>query len=105
MSWHTLPRLVALIGPSRAKEMTLFGDAIGAETLLQWGAADRSVAPGQALAEAQKWAERIAALPPLATRMTNEAIDAVATAGHDSMTFADRDQFLLTLLSGGIQPQ
>ncbi|MEL6686950.1 MAG: enoyl-CoA hydratase/isomerase family protein [Pseudomonadota bacterium] len=105
MSWHTLPRLVALMGPSSAKEMTLFGDAIGAETLLQWGAVDRSVAPGQALSEAQKWAERIAALPPLATRMTIEAIDAVANAGHASATFADRDQFLLTLLSGGIQPK
>lgn len=100
MSWHTLPRLVSLMGPSRSKEMTIFGEPIASDRLLQWGAIDRRVESGQALAEAQTFAEKISALPPLAVRITKEAIDAVATSGHAAATFADRDQFLLTLMSG-----
>ena len=104
MSWHTLPRLVALMGPAKAKQMTLFGEPIDADTLATWGAVDEIVESGEALEKARAWASKIALLPPLAVRMTVESIDAVATAGHRSATYSDRDQFLLTLMPGSIKP-
>ena len=53
MSWHAVPRLVSLIGPSRAKQFVLFGDKVEAEQALAWGLADEVVADGGALAAAR----------------------------------------------------
>lgn len=96
MSWQTLPRLVSLIGPARAKQFTLFGDLVPSETLLNWGLIDQRVPDGQAFTHACEWAERVASLPPLPVRMTKSAINAAATLGHHAASIADRDQFLLT---------
>ena len=74
MSWRTLPKLVALSGPSRAKQFVMFGEAADAARCLDWGMADEVVADGQALAAARRWADKVAALPPLPVRMTKEAI-------------------------------
>lgn len=97
MSWHSLPRLATLIGPSRAKRFTLFGDFADAPTMREWGLVDEVVAAGGAEAAARRWAERVAALPPLPVRMSKEAINAAANALHRSTSYMDRDQFLLTL--------
>jgi enoyl-CoA hydratase len=99
MSWRTLPRLVAVAGPSRAKRFTIFGEATEAETLLRWGMADEKVADGEAFNEAQRWAQRLAALPPLPVRMTKESVNATANALNHATTFMDRDQYLLTFMS------
>ena len=66
MSWGTLPRLVALIGPARAKAFALFGEPAHVSECLAWGLADRSAEQGEALTEARQWAERVAALPGFA---------------------------------------
>jgi enoyl-CoA hydratase/carnithine racemase len=96
MSWRTLPRLVALAGPSRAKRFVMFGEAADARTCLAWGMCDEVAADGQALAVARAWAAKTAALPPLPVRMTKEAITAIASAGAQASIYMDRDQFLLT---------
>ena len=96
MSWRSLPRITALVGPARAKRFVMFGEAAGAATCLDWGFCDEVAPVGQALAHAQAWAAKLAALPPLPVRMTKEAINAVAGAGHHAATFMDRDQYLLT---------
>lgn len=103
MSWQTLPRLTNLVGPSRAKQFAIFGDPTPDETLKEWGLIDQLVPQGAALAEAQKWADRVSALPPAAVRMTKETISAVASAGQSAISHMDRDQFLLTALSGQIK--
>lgn len=97
MSWHSLPRLTTLIGPARAKRFTIFGEFADAPTMLAWGLVDEVVEAGGAEAAAARWAQRVAALPPLPVRMTKEAINASANALHRSTSFMDRDQFLLTL--------
>ncbi len=99
MSWGTLPRLVALIGPARAKAFALFGEPAHVSECLAWGLADRSAEQGEALTEARQWAERVAALPPLPARMTKEAINASANALSAAASFMDRDQFLLPSLT------
>jgi enoyl-CoA hydratase len=92
MSWRTLPRLVALIGPARAKSFVMFGEAA---RCAEWGMCDEVVEDGQALAAARAWAAKLAALPPLPVRMTKEAITAIASAGAQASIYMDRDQFLL----------
>jgi enoyl-CoA hydratase len=95
MSWRTLPRLVALIGPARAKSFVMFGEAAEATRCAEWGMCDEVVEDGQALAAARAWAAKLAALPPLPVRMTKEAITAIASAGAQASIYMDRDQFLL----------
>jgi enoyl-CoA hydratase/carnithine racemase len=103
MSWHSLPRLTSLIGPARAKRLTIFGEAVDAPTLLGWGLADEVVEAGQAVAAARRWAAQLEALPPLPLRMSKEAINAAAGALHHATTFMDRDQFLLALGSDDLR--
>jgi len=95
MSWRTLPKLVALAGPSRAKQYVMFGEAADAERCLAWGLADEVVEAGHALAAARRWAERVVGLPPLPVRMTKEAVNAIAAATARASIYMDRDQYLL----------
>jgi enoyl-CoA hydratase/carnithine racemase len=95
MSWRTLPRLVALAGPARAKRFVMFGEAADAAACLDWGMADEVVADGEALAAARRWAQKVAALPPLPVRMTKEAVSAIAAATAQASIYMDRDQYLL----------
>lgn len=95
MSWRTLPKLVALAGPSRAKQYVMFGEAADAQRCLAWGFADEVVETGQALTAARLWADKVAALPPLPVRMTKEAISAISAATAQASIYMDRDQFLL----------
>jgi enoyl-CoA hydratase len=103
MSWRSLPRLTTLVGPARAKRFTIFGEAADAETLLAWGLVDELVGAGAAEVAAQRWAQKVAALPPLPVRMAKEAINATANANHHASSFMDRDQFLLTMGSDDLQ--
>ncbi len=95
MSWGALPRLTALMGPARAKRFVLFGEALAAKDAHAAGLIDELTANGGAEAEARAWAAKLAALPPLALRITKEAINAAAGALDATRAFADRDQFLL----------
>ena len=103
MSWRTLPRLVALTGPARAKRFVMFGEAADAPRCLEWGMADEVVGDGQALAAAHRWAEKVAALPPLPVRMTKEAVSAIAAATAQASIYMDRDQYLLASRSADYQ--
>ncbi len=95
MSWQTLPRLATLIGPSNAKKLTIFGEPVPADEAFRWGLVDEVVAAGSAYDHAMIWAQKVSKLPPLAVRMSKEAINAAAGVTHRSSTFMDRDQFLL----------
>lgn len=99
MSWRSIPKITALVGPSRAKQFVMFGEAVDAAKCLDWGFADEAVEAGGALAAARRWAAKVAALPPLPVRMTKEAVDAVAGATAQASIYMDRDQFLLATSS------
>ena len=99
MSWRSVPRLVALIGPSRTKELVVLGKSQNADTALNWGLIDRSAQPGEAFNSALDWAKEYAALPPIALRMAKQAIDTCSHALAHASSFMDRDQFLLTTQS------
>jgi enoyl-CoA hydratase len=96
MSWRSIPRLTALMGPSRAKQFVMFGEALDASTCLDWGLVDEIAPDGGAYKAALQWAEKVGNLPPLPVRMTKEAVDAAAGMNDPAPTFMDRDQYLLT---------
>ncbi|MEP2989464.1 MAG: enoyl-CoA hydratase/isomerase family protein [Parasphingorhabdus sp.] len=96
MSWRSIPRLAALMGPSRTKQFVMFGEALDANTCLDWGLVDEIAPDGAVYQAALKWAEKVGNLPPLPVRMTKEAVDAAAGMNDPAPTFMDRDQYLLT---------
>jgi enoyl-CoA hydratase/carnithine racemase len=100
MSWGSLPRLLALMGPARTKQaVILAADRITSAEAREWGLVEQVVADGQALTEAMAFAERIAALPPLPVTMTKTSINRLAGALDDLAAHMDTDQFALASLS------
>ena len=99
MSWHAVPRLVSLIGPSRTKQFVIFGERVEAAQAREWGLCDEVVPDGEALAGARRWAERIAKLPPNAVRMSKQGVNAAANALHQATTFMDLDQYVTATTS------
>lgn len=95
MSWGAVPRIVGLVGPARAKQFVLFGEALDAATAHLWGMVDAVVPSGRAEAVAVEWARKAAGLPPVAMRIAKQTINAASGALHAATAFADRDQFLL----------
>ena len=95
LGWNAISRLVALCGPSRTKQMVLFGEFLDAKTCDSWGLADEIAPAGEAHVVARRWAEKLAALPPLAVRMTKEAVDSHSTALDSMSSAADRYRYLL----------
>jgi enoyl-CoA hydratase len=100
MSWGSLPRLLALMGPARTKQaVILAADRISSAEAREWGLVEKVVADGQALAEAMTFASRIAALPPLAVAMTKTSINRLSGALDELAAHMDTDQFALTAAS------
>lgn len=66
-----LPRA---IGPARAAEMAFTGDRVDAATALEWGMVSQVTSPDQLLARARDLADRVAANPPHALRMTKSLL-------------------------------
>ncbi|WP_461168373.1 crotonase/enoyl-CoA hydratase family protein [Tsukamurella serpentis] len=66
-----LPRIV---GMARATEMALTGDAVDAETACAWGMVSSVVEPDDLLTAARTLADRVAANPPQALRMTKRLL-------------------------------
>ena len=93
MSWQTNPRTSALIGPSRAKQFTILGERLPAPKALEWGLIDEMAEPGDALKAARALADRYAKGPPIALRMTKQAINVATNPLGHATSFMDRDQF------------
>ena len=99
MSWHAVPRLVSLIGPTRTKQFVIFGERVEADQALAWGLADEVVADGETLAAAKRWSAKVSRLPPNAVRMSKQGVNAAANALHQATTFMDLDQSALATTS------
>lgn len=96
LMWKSLPLIVDLVGPARAKRLVAGGERIHDETLLQWGVLDELVAPEELAASAQKMAEFYAAKPPIAAQMIKQSINALCSPAGDAIMHMDVDQNLLT---------
>ncbi len=99
MSWGTQPRLVSLIGPARAKRLVIFGERVHALEAETWGMVDVVTDDGRAREVALEWADKVAALPPIAVRMAKRAITQIAADNHAAATYMDADQYALAATS------
>ena len=92
-SWGTLPRLVRLVGPNRAKLIAALARKIDAKTALSWGLCDNVV--DDVMQEALDMAKEISAKPRVAQQMIKESINRLKV-GSDNSTL-EQDQVLLNM--------
>lgn len=95
MSWGSIPRLTALVGPARAKRLAALCEKIDAATAETWGLADAVADDGQALAAAMTFARRAAALPPTALKLVKHDVNAAALALSRVTARSDLEAFAL----------
>lgn len=95
MSWGSIPRFVALVGPARTKRIAGLCEKIGAETALSWGLYDHLAQPGSALAKARQIAASAAKLPPTALKMVKQDVNVAALALAQATAHRDLEAFAL----------
>lgn len=77
-------RLVQMFGPARAKELILLRDRISAPEAYRIGLVTDVVGEGESLPRALAHAERLAALPQLAARVTKRVIDSMSDGARST---------------------
>ncbi|MEQ9315397.1 MAG: enoyl-CoA hydratase/isomerase family protein [Henriciella sp.] len=95
MSWGSIPRFVALIGPARTKRLAALCEKVDAEAALGWGLCDYLAPKGGGLAMAKEIAESIGTLPPTALKMVKKDVNVAALALSRATAHRDLDAFLL----------
>lgn len=73
--WGLSQKLSRIIGISRAKELSLTGNFLGAEAARDWGLVNRVVSPDDLLPAAQALARDIASVDPAMVRTYKKLID------------------------------
>jgi enoyl-CoA hydratase len=101
-SWGSLPRLVNLVGPAKAKQWVILVDKVECPEALQAGFAQWAAPAGQSLAKALDLAETIAEKPQAPVFMTKQTVNAL-TQAPQAIGHMDADQFALTLSSEDFQ--
>jgi|TARA_Y100001947_G_scaffold148103_1_gene144992 enoyl-CoA hydratase len=95
MSWGSIPRFVALVGPARAKRMAALCEKVDAHTAESWGLVDYLAPPGEALIRAKALADDAASLPPTALKMVKQDVNVAAHALTRATGHRDLESFLL----------
>ena len=95
MSWGSIPRITALVGPARAKRLAALCEKVDAGTALGWGLADAVAEDGHALARAMEMAKAASALPPTALKMVKRDVNVAALALSQATAHRDLDAFAL----------
>lgn len=95
MSWGSIPRFVALVGPARTKRIAGLCEKIDATTALSWGLYDHVTPPGQALAKANEIAAAASRLPPTALKMVKQDVNIAALALAKATAHRDLEAFAL----------
>jgi enoyl-CoA hydratase/carnithine racemase len=87
-------RLPRAVGKSRAMQMILTGEPVGAATAAAWGLASEAVAAGGAVPRALEIASQIARHSPLAARMAKEEVLMSFSAPLDESLSLERKMLL-----------
>lgn len=90
-----LPRLTRLVGPAKAKLMSIFCHQHKADECLDWGLADYLTEDGKALDKALSLAEEIAAFPRLPVQLIKRGVNVAANALNSAASYADKDDLIL----------
>jgi enoyl-CoA hydratase/carnithine racemase len=100
LSWGATPRLVALIGPSKTKEMLMTCDTIDAAEAHRIGLVNKVVPPEKLMESCREMAVKIGARGPLAVRMCKKQVNAASVARMKDLYLFEADLMDLCLLAG-----
>jgi enoyl-CoA hydratase/carnithine racemase len=89
LTWHTIPAVVQLVGPARAKEMIILGHTYRAEELLQLGYVNEVHDDAALVSRAEELADEICRQPPIPAWATKASINAYAKALDRSVQHMD----------------
>ncbi|MCB1740290.1 MAG: enoyl-CoA hydratase/isomerase family protein [Gammaproteobacteria bacterium] len=95
LQWQAIPRLVALVGPARAKRIVMLCERMGAEQALQWGLIEEIAPAGGALDKALELARAACEMPPVIMTMSKQAINATANVHMHAVSYMDSDVSIL----------
>jgi len=87
--------LTRALGKWRAMELVLTARTLSGREIYEAGLATRAVPDGQALAEAMRLAQEVAAMPPVAVRLAKEAVAHAFMAGMEEGLRLERKNFYL----------
>jgi len=99
LTWGTLPRLVNLVGPARAKRLAILGERVSAADALAMGLVDELCEPGGALQAAAELAAKVLDKPKHSVLMTKETVNAYASLGAHAVSHMAADQLELAAAS------
>jgi enoyl-CoA hydratase/carnithine racemase len=99
LTWGTLPRLVNLVGPAKAKRLAILGERIGAAEALEMGLVDEICDPRGALGAAGVLAGKVLDKPKHSVLMTKETVNAYAGLGAHAVSYMAHDQLELAAAS------
>jgi len=99
LTWGTLPRLVNLVGPARAKRLAILCERVSAADALSMGLVDEVCEPGAALAASEQWMKKALEKPKHSVLMTKETINAYASIGAHAVSHMASDQLELAAAS------
>lgn len=93
--WHTVPRLVNMVGASRAKQIMLLGEKMSSATAKEWGLVDWLVPEGKTVEHAKVLADKVSQSPSHVVKMSKQSVNAHANALNFVSTYMDVDQALV----------
>jgi enoyl-CoA hydratase/carnithine racemase len=99
MGWHSVPRLVALVGAQASRRLLLAGEEWTGDMAHKLGFVDRVVAKGKAVEGAMALAAQLAGYPHTAARMIKRQITAAAHGAEFALSALDKDQQLVAWMS------
>ena len=93
MSWGSVPRLNALLGPSKTKRLVLLAEKINSSTAKDWGLIDSYFGPSNLKLESFKLANKATEMPRLPFILTKESINNHTNAIAQATSYNDQDIF------------
>ena len=93
MSWGSVPRLNALLGPAKTKRLLLLAEKINTPTAKDWGLIDSYFGPSNLKLESVKLANKATEMPRLPFILTKESINNHTNAIAQATSYNDQDIF------------
>ncbi len=93
MSWGSVPRLNALLGPAKTKRLLLLAEKINSATAKDWGLIDSYFGPSNLKLESVKLADKATEMPRLPFILTKESINNHTNAIAQATSYNDQDIF------------
>lgn len=103
MSWQSVPRSVALIGPARSKRLFILAERFDADQALAAGWADYVCEAGGAMDKALELAAKLERTPVMASQMCKQSINVAANALNHAVSYMDADQWLVAQQDEGFE--